>query len=240
MVFAACALFIYNSLYPHTTARDPATVTPTVTPAPTATPRPTAYPTYVSPTAVATPYVDIQHDTRVSITAGVYSNVGIWDHFIVYDETAEDGSTIVHLYDINSKQDHKIAQGNVHSYGTIGNDQIALIYPDTNVIKLYDISKGTMIQVSKSNNAPRGSMVISGNYLLYSEDDGLIDPILKSWVSVYCVYLFNMNDQTTSSIKSNIGKPIDIRMDGKYVVWTTQAGMAVISCCLTYRAIHSK
>ena len=224
VVFAACALFIYNSLYPHTTARDPATVTPTVTPAPTATPRPTAYPTYVSPTAVATPYVDIQHDTRVSITAGVYSNVGIWDHFIVYDETAEDGSTIVHLYDINSKQDHKIAQGNVHSYGTIGNNQIALIYPDTNVIKLYDISKGTMIQVSKSNNAPRGSMVISGNYLLYSEDDGLMDPILKSWVSVYCVYLFNMNDQTTSSIKSNIGKPIDIRMDGKYVVWTTQAG----------------
>ena len=67
-------------------------------------------------------------------------------------------------------------------------------------------------------------MVISGNYLLYCEDDGMMDPTTKTWDSVYCVYLYNMHDGTTSSIKSNIGKPIDIRMDGNYVVWTTQDG----------------
>ena len=54
-----------------------------------------------------------------------------------------DDSQKVHLYDIDSRQDHVIAQGNVHSYGTIGNGKVALLYPDTNVIKLYDIATGT-------------------------------------------------------------------------------------------------
>ncbi|HEY3422625.1 MAG TPA: hypothetical protein VGK13_05650, partial [Methanocellaceae archaeon] len=226
LVLAACALFVYNSLYPHTAIANPVTVTPTPTPvSPTATPRPTAHPTYASssPTPQATPYVDIPIDTRVSITAGVYSNLGIWDHYIVYDETADDGSQKVHLYNTDNKQDHVIAQGNVHSYGTIGNGQVGLLFPN-NEIKLYNIATGQTILVSKSNNAPRGSMVISGNYLLYSEDDGMTDPITKSWTSVYCVYLLDMHDYTTSSIASNIGKPIDIRMDGTYVVWTTVDG----------------
>lgn len=222
LVFAACALFIYNSLYPHTTAKDPVTVTPTATPVPpTATPRPTPYPTISSPTPLPTAYIDIPQDTRVSITAGVYSNVGIWDHFIVYDEAVSDNNIHVHLYDINSKQDHVIAQGNVHSYGTIGNSRVALLYPDTNTIKLYNIATGKLEQGSVNSNAPRSSMVISGNYLLYCEDDGMTDPVAKTWDSVYCVYVYNMNDATTSSVASNIGKPIDIRMDGNNIVWTT-------------------
>ncbi len=222
VVLAVCALFIYNSLYP-TTAVPPVTVTPTPTHAsPTATPRPTPSPTRLtSPTAVASTYVSIPQDTRVSITAGVYSNLGIWDHYIVYDELVSDNNFNIHLYNIDNKQDHVIAQGNVHSYGTIGNNKVALLYPDTNLIKLYDITTGVASQASVNSNAQRSSMVISGNYLLYCEDDGMMDPISKSWESVYCVYLYNMNDQTTSSIASNIGKPIDIRMDGNYVVWTT-------------------
>ncbi len=226
LVLAACALFIYNSMYPHATTAPAVTITPTPTPvSPTATLRPSPSPTKApSATPVATPYIDMPQDTRVSITAGVYSDLGIWDHFIVYDEAMGDNTQDVHLYDINSRQDHVIAQGNVHSYGTIGNGQVALIYPDTNVIKLYDISKGTTVVVSKSNDAPRSSMVIYGNYLLYCEDDGMMDPTTKSWTSVYCVYLLDMHDYTTSSIKSNIGKPIDIRMDGTYVVWTTVDG----------------
>jgi len=225
IVLAVCALFIYNSLYP-STADNPMTVTPTATPVPpTATPRPSPSPTIrPSATAVATPYVNIPVDTRVSITSGVYSNVGIWNHYIVYDEAVSDDNVNVHLYNIDSKQDHVIAQGNVHSYGTIGNGKVALLYPDTNLIKLYDIATGKAAQVSVNSNAPRGSMVIAGNYLLYSEDDGMMDPVSKSWSSVYCVYLFNMNDDTTSSVASNIGKPIDIRMDGNYVVWTTVDG----------------
>jgi beta propeller repeat protein len=223
LVLAACALFIYNSLYPHTEA-DPVTITPTPV-STNVTVRPTLSPTKMaSPTAYTSPYVNVPQDTRVSITSGVYSDLGIWDHYIVYDETVSDDNINVHLYNIDNKQDHVIARGNVHSYGTIGNGQVALLYPDTNVIKLYDIATGKTSQGSVNSNAARSSMVISGSYLLYCEDDGMMDPFTKTWDSVYCVYLFNMNDDTTSSIKSNIGKPIDIRMDGNYVVWTTLDG----------------
>lgn len=173
---------------------------------------------------MATPDKPITKDTLVSSETAQYSDLGIWEHYIVYDEKASDGSIKVRLYDINSRQERVIATGNVHSYGTIGNNKVALIYPETNVIKLYDIPTQKAAQASPSNDAPRSSMVISGNYLLYCEDDGSIDPITKTWVPTYCVYLYNMNDGTTSSIRSNIGKPIDIRMYGSNVVWTTPDG----------------
>lgn len=227
LILAACALFIYDNVMPHTAAEDPVTATPTLTPTPTAKPTAASTPTphiTVTPTVEATTSVEVPHDTLVSDATGAYSDLGIWDHYIVYDELVSDGDIKVHLYNTDSRQGRLIAEGNVHSYGTIGNGKVALLYPDTNVIKLYDIATGATMQGSVNSNAPRSSMVISGQYLLYCEDDGMTDPITKEWVSVYSVYLFNMQDATTSSIKSNIGKPIDIRMDGTNVVWTTKDG----------------
>jgi beta propeller repeat protein len=221
LILATCAFFIYNNVMPHAAA----TATPTPTPLPTVKPTIVSTPRItVTPTPVATTSIDVPHDTLVSDATGAYSDLGIWDHYIVYDELVSSGDIKVHLYNIDSRQGHIIAEGNVHSYGTIGNGKVALLYPDTNMIKLYDIASGTTSQGSVNSNAPRSSMVISGQYLLYCEDDGMTDPITKEWVSVYSVYLFNMQDATTSSIKSNIGKPIDIRMYGTNVVWTTKDG----------------
>ncbi len=67
--------------------------------------------------------------------------VGIWDHYLVYDEKAgNDEFYLVHLYDLRTGTDLTIATGNVRSYGCIGgeanNGKVALVFGDVYRIAL--------------------------------------------------------------------------------------------------------
>jgi hypothetical protein len=102
----------------------------TSTPVPSLTPSPEAF----------------QDDVRVTYGKDVQQPVGIWDHYIVYDEEVSADRFFIHLYNINTNMEQTIATGNVRSYdcigGEAGNGKIALIFNDANRFMLYAIRYG--------------------------------------------------------------------------------------------------
>lgn len=148
--------------------------------------------------------------------------VGIWDHYLVYDEKAgNDEFYLVHLYDIRTGNDQTIATGNVRSYGCIGgeanNGKVALIFGDIYRIALYDINSGVSEQIIGGSSLPYKSPSIDGRHLIYVNDN---DPQNPAFVYIY-------DYDTVAKTKDHImaaPDPNELRHSGNNIVWWSRNG----------------
>jgi beta propeller repeat protein len=206
------------------------TLTPTPTPAPTLSPSPannsTATPT-PSPTPTPTPAPTpeppaFQNDTRVTGAMNVQQPIGIWDHYLVYDEkVGNDESYFIYLYDILTHDEQTIASGNVRSYGCIGgeagNGKVALIFGDYKRIMLYDINSGALEAVIADSSADYRSPSIDGRHLMYINDN---DPQNPAFVYIYDY------DTVAKTLNRMMAAPDpnDLRYSGGNIVWWLRNG----------------
>jgi len=252
VILGICVYVIYG--YVSAGSGDSGVVTPT--PVPTATPAPSRMATPVpTPTSTATPtdpfgqFPSVTptptpvYQNDVQVTQGlkvVARGVGIWEQYIVYDEWMELGPNAykVHLYNINTRKDDVIAQGNVRSYGCIGSGKVGLLYGDSNKIMLYDIAGGQQQQVSPVNNIPRAYPSIYGNQLVFTGNEGNRNP-QTGMLDIFGLYDYEFATGNINLLVHNIPEPNEPRGDGQYIVWwdVTGGGNIVL---LDTKSIKSK
>jgi len=226
-ILGACVFVIYGYVFP---AADPdsiaATPVPTPTPTPVPTPTPTPVPTPAltsmnTPTPTPVPSLEptpvYQQDTQVTFGRKIMTP-GIWEKYIVYDESVGKDSYKVHLYNILTKADDVIATGNVRSYGCIGSGKVGLLDEDTTFVYLYDISAKTKIQASPDNRIPRMYPSINSDQLIYTGNDGASNPV-TGWIDIFTLYQYDFASGTINMLKHDMPQPNEPRSDGDYVVW---------------------
>jgi beta propeller repeat protein len=152
----------------------------------------------------------------------VMQPVGIWDHYIVYDEkVGNDEFYIIHLYDIRNGSDQTIATGNVRSQGCIGgeadNGKVGLIFGDVYRIMLYDINSGVMEQIVCGSNLPYKSPCLAGQHLLYVNSEGIQG---SSFANIYDYDMVSGR----AYIIMPAPDPNDARLSGSDVVWWFRSG----------------
>jgi beta propeller repeat protein len=223
-IIVVCGLVIYDYLIP------PGVSTPTATAMPTATVSPTIAPTVkpsAQPTASAAPTQDpnagyYQQDSKVTGGDFTFSDLGIWDHYIVYD--MDDGAkNYSKLYDANTRETTQIADGMVFSHGAISNSRVLLFYPKGNKIYLYDIKTRESLLTCTDDNNLRGSATMFDTKLAYYQDIGHYNTEGK-WVPNYSIFVFSMIDGYAASVIDNLPKPLDIRIYGDRLVYTVVNG----------------
>jgi beta propeller repeat protein len=176
---------------------------------PTSTPTPTPVPVY-------------QEDTQVTFGRKIM-NPGIWQRYIVYDESTGQNNYKVHLYDILLRTELVIATGNVRSYGCIGSGKVGLIDEDTTLVYLYDISAKTKIQASPDNRIPRMYPSINSDQLIFTGNDGASNPV-TGWIDIFTLYQYDFPSGTINMLKHDMPQPNEPRCDGDYVVWWDVSG----------------
>jgi len=221
LVMGICVFIIYDYLTPDVPAM---TVTPTPTIAVTPHPLPTATPA-PRPSATSTPTIDpgyYQKDTRVTTGDFEYYYPGIWSNYIVYD--MYDGTkNYSMLYNTDTQQTTKIAEGRVFSLGTISNGKVLLYYPEGNKVYLYDIYTRRSDLTSSSDDYDRSSFTMFDTKLAYYQDDGHYNSD-GVWVPLNSIRVFNMVDGSTAIVTYDVPKPLDMRIYGDTLVYTVVNG----------------
>jgi beta propeller repeat protein len=147
--------------------------------------------------------------------------VGIWDHYLVYDEKTGDYEFFIHLYDLRNGTDQTIATGNVRSYGCIGGEadkgKIGLVFGDVYRIMLYDINSGISEQVIAGSNLPYRSPFIDGRHMIYVNDHEPQNPAFM-YIYDYDTVLKTRNHLMAAP------DPNDLRYSGDNIVWWSHNG----------------
>jgi beta propeller repeat protein len=148
--------------------------------------------------------------------------VGIWDHYLVYDEkVGNDEFYLVHLYDILTGNDQIIATGNVRSFGCIGgeadNGKVGLVFGDVYRITLYDINSRVSMQIIGGSSLPYKSPSIDGRHLIYVNDNDPQNPAF--------VYMYDYD--TVVKTRNHImaaPDPNDLCHSGENIAWWSRNG----------------
>ena len=235
LVMGSCVFFIYNYLQPSGSPVATATPTPTASAAPTTQfPSVTATPT---PTAQASTGANVtvnpdesgvyEQDTDVTAydtqyTSPQFSDIGIWNNYIVYDMLDGNGVNYSMLYNVNNQQTNMVDSGTVFSDGAIADGKLVLYYPlNGNKIYLDNIQTGEHDLTSMNDNSPRNSITMSDTKLAYYEDIGQTNAA-GVFVHDYSIYVFDLASGQTASVIDNIPKPLDINMYDNELVYTVQ------------------
>ncbi|MCD1296122.1 hypothetical protein CUJ83_14050 [Methanocella sp. CWC-04] len=223
LIMVACAFVIYGYITQGTgNATTAPTLIPTATPAPTPSIMPTPTPT-PTPEPTTDPVQQCQDDVRLNKELSVYYNPGIWEDYVVY-ENSQNGVNRVYLFDTKTSTEIKIAEGNIMSYGCIGNGKVVLIDRDNYKMFVYDIETNTNSTLILEENKPRFNPDIYGRRIAFCQDDGGYNDHYGQWMSKFSIYITDYVDSTTSCIVPDISEPTDIRLYDNYVVWTSYDG----------------
>lgn len=233
LIISACVYVIYGYMSPPSAEVPSATAgpspvptlsgivvyTPTPVPTPTATPTPTPTAT-PTPKPEATPEPAYQKDFQITRSQSSFTNPGLWDNYVVYETNGVD-STSIYIYNLLNDRESKIAEGDVHCYGCIGEGKVAFIDSKDSSMHIYDIATGSTKNLLLELNKPRTAPVISDGRVLYCQDDGVYNSFYEKWMPKFSIYSSTFGGDMTSLIAPDISEAVDIQAYGDYVVWTT-------------------
>jgi Tol biopolymer transport system component len=170
-------------------------------------------------------------------------NPRIADGRVVWEKDTADPATGsgIYLYDIASRTTTEVLSGPEYrdpdisgSYLVCVKDTPSETGPNSSQIILYnlDTTETTILagdDGTKNCEHPR----IDGNRVVYSSGDVWTQASSTSWTTSYQVYLYDINDTTTTKLTDDMAGNLNPAIGGDLMVWQTWTPSTVRACNLT-------